>query len=68
LNLGLAYAAAEHWTAALEAMNRADAVSPCDLLVMSCLAQLHGAIAELGGPDAEAHRRMASELRPDLDE
>jgi tetratricopeptide (TPR) repeat protein len=66
LNLGLAYAAAEHWTAALAAMNRADAVAPCDPLVMSCLAQLHAAIADLGGPDAEVHRRMAAELEPNL--
>lgn len=67
LNLGLAYAAAEHWTAALEAMNRADAASPCDPLVMNCLAQLHGAIAELGGPDAEIHRRMVAGLRLELE-
>lgn len=62
LNLGLAYAAAGHWMAAMESMNRADAVAPCDPLVTICLAQLHAVMARLGGPDAAAHKQMAGTL------
>jgi tetratricopeptide (TPR) repeat protein len=66
LNLGLAYGAAGHLQPALEAITKADAVSPCDPTIMRCLADLHGILADEGGPDAESHRRQATLLEERL--
>jgi tetratricopeptide (TPR) repeat protein len=66
LNLGLAYAAAGHLEPALEAITRADAAAPCDGTIMRCLANLHGFLADQGGPEAERHRRAAISLEDEI--
>lgn len=66
LNLSLALAADENLHAALDAINAADELAPCDSTIMRHLARLHTRFADRRGPDADDHRRRAALLRDQL--
>ncbi len=61
-NLGLAYRSANDLDAALEAMQTANELSPCNAAMLRPLADLHHTIAEWHPPDEAAHLAEAARL------
>lgn len=62
LNLGIAYATAGEYELALDAVERARGIAPCDETILMHLAALHDILADRGGAEASDHRRMAGLL------
>lgn len=62
VNLGLAYLADGDAEAALDVMQTADALSPCDPVIRRRLAVVHESLARRGGEQAAYHRRQAAQI------
>ena len=67
LNLAIARAVAGQYRAALNALQAADEISPCDDTIVRYLATLHDILADQNTPDAPRHRRIAAMLQEQVE-
>lgn len=67
LNLGIASAMSGQFDAALAALQRADALAPCDETITRYLVALHDLVADHGGPKAAQHRQLAVMLQEQVE-
>jgi len=67
LNLGIACAAADHLYPALDALSEADALSPCDPMILRRLAELHCTLAAQSTEADEEHRLAASRISEQIE-